>query len=148
MILSDAVVVKAGAEAVFQFFEDMEGHYRAWHADHVLFRWEQGRGLREGNIFYFEESIGGKFLRKRVVFTRVRKYDVVEFAPTFWLMRLFLPRILFRIERRGAECLVTAELHLRIGPLAARLNRKELEAVREHMRVEGENLKRLVEAAS
>jgi hypothetical protein len=38
-----------------------------------------------------------------------------------------------------------AEIHLRVGPLAARLNRRELDAVREHMRVEGINLKRFVE---
>jgi hypothetical protein len=38
---------------------------------------------------------------------------------------------------------VTQDIHLRIGPLAAWLNK--LDAVRRHMREEGENLKRLLE---
>jgi hypothetical protein len=33
-----------------------------------------------------------------------------------------------------------------MGPLAARLNKRELDAVREHMRIEGVNLKRILEA--
>jgi hypothetical protein len=58
---------------------------------------------------------------------------------------LFLPRILFRVEPAGSGFAVTQEIHLRIGPLAAWLNRRELEAVRRHMSEEGENLKRLLE---
>jgi hypothetical protein len=61
-------------------------------------------------------------------------------------MRVFLPRMLFRIEAAGpGVCRVAAEIHLRIGPLAARLNKRELDAVREHMRLEGINLKRILE---
>jgi hypothetical protein len=37
------------------------------------------------------------------------------------------------------------EVHVRIGPLAARLNRKEFAAVRQHMEEEGRNLKALTE---
>lgn len=70
----------------------------------------------------------------------------MEFAPTFWLMRLFLPRLVFRLEAPGEDhCRVVAEIFLRAGPVAARLNRREFDAVREHMRIEGINLKRFVE---
>lgn len=147
MILTDTITVDAAPEAIFQFFDDMERHYLQWHPDHVLFRWEKGHDLREGNVFYFEEKIAGKLLKKRVVFTRVHRYDRIEFAPTFWLMRLFLPRIAFRIERQQAGCNLVAEIHLRMGPLAAWLNARELAAVREHMRTEGQNLKQIVEVA-
>jgi hypothetical protein len=147
MILSETTAINAPPEAIFRFFDDMERHYLEWHPDHVLFRWEKGRGLRAGNVFYFEETIAGKLLKKRVAFTRVERPGYLEFAPTFWLMRLFLPRMLFRIEPQRAGCVVTAEIHLRIGPLAAWLNRHEITAVREHMRVEGVNLKRIVETA-
>lgn len=41
-----------------------------------------------------------------------------------------------------------SEIQLRIGPLAAKLNKKELDAVRQHMKVEGENIKRMLEAQS
>jgi hypothetical protein len=148
MVLRDSISVDATPQAIFQFFEDMERHYLEWHPDHILFRWEQGRGLQEGNVFYFEERIAGKLLKKRVVFTRVHRFDHLEFAPTFWLMRVLLPRMLFRIEPQKVGCLFVAEIHLRIGPLAAWLNRREIAAVREHMHAEGRNLKRILEAAA
>jgi hypothetical protein len=147
MLLSDSTVVKASAPAIFRFFEDMENHYLQWHPDHVLFRWVQGRGVVEGHVFYFEEYIAGKLLKKEVVFVRVVRDRYIEFAPTFWLMRLFLPKLLFRIEpQHDGTCRFVAEIHLRMGPLAQWLNRRELAAVREHMRVEGVNLRRIVEA--
>ena len=147
MILIKVTEVSAPPAAIFRFFETMEERYTEWHPDHVLFRWIHGRGLAEGNVFYFEEYIGGKLLKKEVRFTRIVPDEHMEFAPTFWLMRLFLPRKLFRVEAREDGCRVVAEIHLRIGPLAARLNRSELDAVREHMRIEGVNLRRMVEAA-
>jgi len=146
MVLRDTIDVACAPERVFQFFEDMEAHYLPWHPDHKVFRWATGRGLAVGNAFYFEEMIAGKLLKKKVMFTRIDPPSHIEFAPTFWLMRLFLPRLLFRIAPAGPTvCRVVAEIHLRIGPLAARLNRREFDAVREHMRLEGVNLKRIVE---
>lgn len=146
MILSDTTDIAVSPATIFDFFEEAEEHYRDWHPDHVLFRWIDGRGVRVGNVFYFEERINGKLLKKRVAFTKVIPDRLIEFAPTFWLMRLFLPRMLFRIEPNAGGVRVTAEIHLRMGPLARWAERKEIAAVREHMRVEGINLKRITEA--
>jgi len=41
---------------------------------------------------------------------------------------------------------VVQEVHVRTGPLGSWLNRRELDAVRKHMKEEGENLKRLLES--
>lgn len=146
MILRDSVAIVARPDTIFRFFEDMEMHYLHWHPDHVLFRWVSPPGVKEGTVFYFEEYIAGKLLKKRVVFTRVVPDRHIEFVPTFWLMRVFLPRMLFRIDPEGDGCRVIAEVHLRMGPVAQWLNKTELTAVREHMRVEGVNMKRITEA--
>ena len=147
MILRDTIELDASPSDVFAFFEDMDTvRYLGWHPDHKVFRWTRGRGLKVGNGFYFEEVIAGKLLKKNVVFTRIDDEAHIEFAPTFWLMRLFLPRLVFRLEKITEQrYLFIAEIHLRVGPLAARLNKREFDAVREHMRVEGTNLKRFVE---
>lgn len=145
MILQDSINIDTKPEAIFQFFEEMERNYLQWHPDHVLYRWVSGRGVKHGHVFYFEEYIAGKLLKKRVAFTRVVPNQHIEFAPTFWPMRLFLPRMLFRIEPQVGGCRFTAEIHLRMGPLAQRANRRELAAIREHMRIEGVNIKRIVE---
>lgn len=147
MILRDTVEVHASPADVFAFFDDMDdARYLGWHPDHKVFRWTRGKGLTVGNEFYFEEVIAGKPFRKNVAFTRIDEGTRIEFAPTFWLMRLFLPRFVFRLERiANSQYRFIAEIFLRVGPLGARLNKRELDAVREHMRVEGLNLKRFVE---
>jgi hypothetical protein len=148
VVLQDTVVVHASPSDVFAFFEGMDNaRYLGWHPDHKVFRWTRGKGVKVGNEFYFEEVIAGKLLKKNVVFTRIEEGSRIEFAPTSRLMRLFLPRLVFRLENLGGHHYhFTAEIVLRIGPLAARLNKRELDAVREHMRVEGINLKRFVES--
>lgn len=145
MLLEDSIKIKTKPEAIFRFFEEMEQNYLQWHPDHVLFRWVSGRGVKEGNVFYFEEYIAGKLLKKKVLFTRVAPNQHIEFAPTFWLLRLFLPRMVFCIQPEAAGCVFKAEIQVRMGPLAAKLHQKELHAVRKHTREEGENIKRILE---
>lgn len=147
MILRETVSIDASPEDIFRFFDRMEEHYLAWHPDHVLFRWVEGRGVASGNRSYFEERIGGKLLKKTVRYTRVEPARHIEFVPDWWLMRLFLPRILFRIEPAGGASRLTQEIHVRTGPVGAWLNRREFDAVRRHMREEGVNIKRLLETA-
>ena len=83
MILQDSILIKASPDAIFRFFEEMECNYLQWHPDHVLYRWVAGQGVKEGHVFYFEEYIAGKLLKKRVVFTRVVPHQHIELAPTF-----------------------------------------------------------------
>ncbi len=147
MILRDSIDVNASPADVFAFFEDMDNaRYLSWHPDHKVFRWTRGKGLKVGNEFHFEEVIAGKLLTKNVAFTRIEEGTHIEFAPTFWLMRLFLPRLVFRLEALAVgQYRFVAEIFIRVGPLGRRLNRREFDAVREHMRIEGVNLKRFVE---
>ena len=146
MVLRDALEVHASAADIFAFFDGMDNaRYLGWHPDHKAFRWTRGEGLKVGNEFLFEEVIAGRLLKKNVAFTRIDEAHI-EFAPTWWLLRLFLPRLVFRLEKIAEHHYrFIAEIVLRAGPLARRLNKRELDAVREHMRVEGLNLKRFVE---
>lgn len=148
MVLRDSIEVRAPLQTMFAFFEDMSNErYLSWHPDHKLFRWTEGRGVKLGHRFYFEEVIAGKLLRKSVEFTRIEPNGHIEYAPTFWLMRLFLPRLVFRAEIAGPGSFrFVAEIFLRVGPLGARLNKREFDAVREHMRIEGVNFKRYAES--
>jgi hypothetical protein len=147
MVLRDSIEVHAPVRTMFAFFEGMSNErYLAWHPDHKVFRWTAGRGVKLGHRFYFEEIIAGKLLKKSVEFTRIEPEGHIEFAPTFWLMRLFLPRLVFRAEVASPSVFrFVAEIFLRVGPLGARLNKREFDAVREHMRIEGVNFKRYAE---
>ena len=148
MILSATTPeIRAEAADVFAFFAGMEERYCGWHPDHLLFRWIDPPAVAVGVRFRFEERIAGKLLRRTAAFTRVEPARLIEFAPVSHLLRLVLPRISFRINPSAAGLTVTQEIQIRIGPLAAWLNRRELEAVRVHMRQEASALPRLIARA-
>lgn len=147
MRLRDSIWIRSTGERFFEFFEHMDANYLRWHPDHRTFRWEDGRGLREGVTFYFEEVIGGKPMKKRVVFTRLERNRHIEFTFTNRLLRLILPRIVFHVDPEAGGIRLTAEIQVRTGPIGAWLNRREFDAVHRHMREEGENLKNILERA-
>lgn len=148
MRLKDSIWIRATPAQVFDFFEEMDRNYLLWHPNHRLFRWESGRGVKEGTVFYFEEVIGGKLMKKRVHFTRVEPNRHVEFTFTNPLLALILPRLSFHFEPEHDGVRFEAEIVIRTGPIGAWLNRREFSAVRQHMREEAENLKRILEGAS
>jgi uncharacterized protein YndB with AHSA1/START domain len=145
MRLRDSIWIDAPPGEVFRFFDEMDAHYLQWHPDHLLFRWERGRGVDAGVVFYFEETIGGTRMKKRVHFTRVERDRHLEFTFTHRLLAVIVPRLSFHMEPEGEGTRFDAEIEIRTGPIGAWLNRREFEAVRRHMREEGENLKRIIE---
>jgi len=147
MILEETTLINAPAERVFDFFRHMdEQRYLDWHPDHLLFRWVEGNALQEGSIGYFEERIYGKVNKKQVRYTKVEPNRTIEFVPTWWLYRLLLPGMRFVLEPQGNKAtLLRQQVQVRVGPLGARLNRQEFDAVRQHMKEEGENLKKWAE---
>ena len=141
----ETTIVEASPEAVYGFFEGMETNYERWHPDHVTFRWVDGEGLREGAEARFEERIAGQVQHRTVRFTAVDPGRYIEFRPTSRLVALLVPRISFTIEPHEGGCELTRRIAVRTGPIGARLNRREFDAVRTHMREEGENLKAILE---
>lgn len=148
MLLQDSIRVNVPAEQIFQFFAEMDKHYVDWHPDHHAFRWIEGNQLAVGTVFYFEETIGGHPQNKAMRFIEIEPNRLLVFEPMNWFIRLLMPRLSFGMEPLDAEsCEFVAKIHLRVGPLGQRLNAKEFNAVRKHMREEGENLKQMVESA-
>lgn len=149
-VLKDQIHIQAPPEKLFEFFNSMDTErYQAWHAqDHHEFKWLNGTGLKEGNEFWFRETIGGKTMQKTVVLLRVEKNRYIEFVPKNWFFRLILRKLSFRMEPKEGGSLFTAEILILTGPLGAYLNKKEFDAVRLHMKQEGENLKQLAETSA
>lgn len=145
MILEETTEVKTSPGDVYRFFESMEENYPRWHPDHVTFRWIDGGSLEEGEKAYFEELIAGERQQKTVRFTQVDSDRYIEFKPTSLLIGLLMPHISFTIMPHPDGCEITQRIKVRTGPIGAWLNRSEFDAVRKHMREEGENLKHILE---
>jgi hypothetical protein len=145
MILEETTRIDASPGEIYGFFEGMDANYERWHPDHIEFRWLDGGGLEEGAEAYFEERIAGKLQEKTVRFTGVVPDRYIEFRPTSRLVGLLMPHISFTIEPHEDGCTLTQRIKVRTGPIGARLNRREFDAVRTHMTEEGENLRDILE---
>jgi hypothetical protein len=144
--LVESIDIEISPDRVFGFFEQMADNYLRWHPDHQAFRWLDPEGLATGSRFSLRERIGGRELERTMVITRLQPGRMLEFAPNHRFVRFLMPRLLFRMAPIGrGACRLSAEIHVRTGPLGAWLNRREFDAVRRHMREECQNLKRIVE---
>jgi uncharacterized protein YndB with AHSA1/START domain len=135
-ILTDSIEIETTPEKVFDFFFHLvdDESYRAWHPDdHVTLRWIKGHPWEEGSVVYAEEYIHGKLHKLKFVITKLIPNRLIEYAPTSWFLRMYFPQ--------GT---------LRVGWLARTFFKKKLErglsSVQKHMKEEGENLKRILEA--
>ncbi len=148
MILEDTTTIHATAKDVFSFFQHIDKHYTDWHTDHIMFKWIKVHELKNGNIFYSEENIGGQLMKKRVILTSVIPEKYIEFRPTNFLLRLFLPKMTFIITDYGDQCEFTGQVFIRgFGPLAKKLHSRQFQAIQQHMKDEGENLDKLISSS-
>ncbi|HAA22565.1 MAG TPA: SRPBCC family protein [Cytophagales bacterium] len=148
MKFEDSIFIQAPCEKVFAFFEEMDQNYLNWHPEHQVFEWRKGKGLAVGNVFYFEEELNGKLMKKETYFTDIIPNRYIEFKMTKGLYRWFIPKLTFIMEPEGDGCVFTGQVFLQgFGPLAKWANRKDFAAVRQHMKEEGQNLKRILEGS-
>jgi len=147
MTITDSIKIKAPPEKIFNFLislKDTES-YKAWHPDHVVMRWIKGEPFAEGSKAYFEEYLHGKIHKAKFICTKVVPNRLIQYRPPFPLSIIF-PGNQFIIDPIDeGNCIFTATVRARMGPLVKRLNKRQLEGVKKHMKEEGENLKAVVE---
>ena len=141
--LRDSIEIKTTPEKIFDFFVHFEENYLAWHPDHVKSYWI-GKPAKEGSILYCEEYLHGKLHRMKFRITKVELNRKIVYKLSF-PMPVIYPKGSFIIEPRGKSCIFTATLSFRFGRLFSKLTKDRVEAVKKHMKEEGENLKRLLE---
>jgi len=141
--LADAVEIEATPGVIFEWFREMEANYGKWHPDHV--RWTHAAGgFTEGGLCRVEEHIHGKLHKMDAVYTKIMEDRRIEYDFRF-PMSLICPRGAFDIRPADGKCVFTATLDFRGGKLVSWLFRSNVEAVKAHMKEEGENLKRILE---
>jgi hypothetical protein len=150
--LKDSIEIKATPQKVFEWlvqrFKDKES-YQAWHPDHLDIRWIKGEPLQEGSALYAEEYLHGDLHKLKFRVTRIVPNRVIEYRSLFPLS-ILAPGNTFLIEpKEGSSCIFTAMVRLRLpGWLFKKLyerHENKIEATEQHMKEEGENLKRALE---
>lgn len=142
--LGDSIEIKATPQKIFDWLVHFDENYKAWHPDHVECYWLKGKPAEEGSILYVEEYIHGSLHKMRLRITRIEPARRTEYK-TLFPMSIICPEGSFIIEPKGASCIFTATLSLRFSKMFSRLAKDRVEALKKHMKEEGENLKRLLE---
>jgi len=151
--LTDSVEIQKSPENIFKFLSDLKDgeSYRAWHPDdHVTMRWIKGPPWQEGSTVYAEEYVGGKLYKLTFVVTKVVPHKKIEYVPVSWIHKRYAPKYAFSIKPKSDSSIFTATVHVRVPLIPRLLARKSVErnlaSVEKHMKEEGENMKKLLEA--
>lgn len=151
MKLRDSIRIRAAPGQVFGWLESLPDNYESWHPDHVSCRVLSGSMSRVGSEIECKEYLHGKFHSMRFRLTGLDPGRRIEYQ----IIRL--GRGVFEVVPAGDGVEFAAEID--IGPDAAVIGwladaflrtflRRRLEAMRQHMREEGQNLKTIMEAGS
>ncbi len=150
--LEDSIEIQASAGDVYaklmEYLSRRES-YQEWHPEHVDLRWTHGEPLRVGSILYVEEYLQGHLHPLKYRITKVIPNELVSFRPLFPLSIIATGNT-FRVDAIDEEsCTFSADGYIRFPLwLFKRLNKNhegKLLASKQHMKEEGENLKKAVE---
>lgn len=152
IVLKDSIEIKARPEAVFSFLTGItdDKSYQNWHPqDHVAFCWTRGEPWKEGSVLRAKEYLKGELHTLTFRVTKVIPNRIIEYVPSFWLLRIYYPKNTFIIEPTQDGCIFTAMGSYRVGRLVKTFARNKLSSgiasVEKHMKEEGENLKCIIE---
>ena len=144
LTLRDSIEIEASKEDVEEWLLRIDEHYREWHPAHV--KWVNLEGeLAEGKTFYYEEYLKGRLYKSRCRITKLERdgETYIEFVGLSLPDRVIGISGSFEVVPREGSCTVTAVLNFRFGwPLKALGFAR---AIEDHMKEEGESLKRLIE---
>jgi len=151
--LEDSIEIRASARDVYarlvEFLSSRES-YRAWHPEHVELRWTRGEPMREGSVLYVEEYLQGHLHPLTYRITRIVPNELVAYRPLFPLSIISTGNA-FRIDAIDeARCTFSADGVIRF-PLwlfkkLSKNHEGKLAASKQHMKEEGENLKKAAES--
>ncbi len=146
--LKDSIEVNAPAGEVFRWLSQCmldADSYKAWHPDHVDIRWIKGEPLKEGSVVYAEEYLHGDLHKLKFRFIKIVPNRLIEYRILF-PMSLLAPSNKFIIEPKSDNsCTFTATGILRLPVWLCKKHKYKSEATRQHMKEEGENLKKALE---
>jgi len=147
--LRDSIEIHTSPGQLFAWLARLPNEYISWHPDHVAYRVLHGSVLEIGSEIEAEEYLHGKLHSMRFRTTKVIPDRRVEFEVQG------LGRGAFEAQECGDMVRFLAELDIGpdsplLGPffdfIFSRFFRQRIEAMRQHMAEEGENLKAILES--
>lgn len=143
--IRDTTHIRASRREVWAWLESMADHYTDWHPDHVSAEWIRGTPNQVGAELEVVEGIGGhqerlRFRLTRLIPERLYRYEIRGVRG--WL----LPGGAFELADADGGTVFVASIDCRWGSIVERILARRVEELRRHMREEGANLARLLDA--
>ena len=147
--LKDSIEIQTTPTQLFNWLASISEEYVSWHPDHVACRVLKGSILQPGSELECKEYLHGKMHTMRFRPTRVDPGKRIEYEI------LTLGKGVFEIIPKGKRVEFVAELALGsdapvvnylIDAVLHILFNRRLKAMQEHMREEGQNLKKIIES--
>lgn len=143
--LTESVEIDASPEQAWEWLATMADHYADWHPDHLDATWVRGPPNEVGSRMKAVEWLGGHRESLTLEMTAVDPPWSMEYR-ILGVHGLLIPGGSFEIAARHGGAVFTAGIDVRFPRLARLIFRRRMEALRTHMREEGQSLKRLLEA--
>ncbi len=151
--LGHSIEMNASADKVFnQLVENLSNResYKLWHPEHVDLRWIKGEPVREGSILYAEEYLDGNLHKLKYRITKIVPDELIAYAPLFPLSIIATGNCFRTVSKGENRCVFSSEGHIRFSLWLFKKVHKshegKLVASEKHMKEEGENIKKAVEA--
>ena len=145
--LKDSIEIKTTPEEIFNGLIrafSSEENFKTWHKDHVKCQWLRGKPFEIGSVLYVEEYLHEELHKLRFFGTQLESNRKIEYKLLF-PASIICPKGSFIIEPKGESCIFTATLSFRMGWLFSIFAKGRVEAIKKHMKEEGENLKMILE---
>jgi hypothetical protein len=151
--MCDTIDIDAPIEHVYECLvkslQNLES-YRAWHPEHESIEWLRGEPVQEGSLLHIGENLNGVLTDLTFLFVEVVPNRLMRYRVRFPLS-LVAPENRFEFEAIGkGRCRFTAYGRIRM-PMWLFLkshpaHEGKLRGSMQHMKEEGESLKRMAEA--
>lgn len=145
--LKDSIEIKGSSEEIFNGLVKVLSsteNFKTWHKDHLQCQWLKGEPFKVGSVLYVEEYLHRKLHKFKFVSTKLEPNRRIEY-------KLRLPASIictggtFIIEPKGEKCIFVATLSFKMGWLFSMFAKIRVDAIKKHMKEEGENLKNIIE---
>ena len=151
MTLSHEVNIKTSTESIWNFLLNIQENYAAWHPqDHIVFRWTKGAPFATGSTFYAEQYMMGEKVKYNGKITTAVPHEKITMTFSFPLS-LITEKIEMVIQDKGTYSTFHHISYMKFRFLSRTIfknhNLKTLKDMDNHIRTEGENMKRILEQA-
>ncbi len=149
MTLVHEVDIQTSAGNIWNFLLNIQDNYSAWHPqDHIVFRWTKGAPFETGSTFYAEQNMMGEKVKYNGKITTAVPYERITMTFSFPLS-LITEKIEMVVQDKGTSSTFQHISYMKFKFLSRTIfknhNLKTLKDMDNHIRTEGENMKRILE---